>query len=195
MNVSDGFNEARATSARFRADGTRPLIEIFTPAATERLTAGERTLVAGQAFDDRRRPLRDRSMRWFAGQRRGGRGARARIRLQAGRQTLRLVGRDHTGRRGVARVKVNVLRQRLRLLRLSVPPRVRHGARTVTVRIHTSAPAALRVGRRRLRVSRRTRRIVLRLPRRPVVGVLSIQFTMTPRSPESPVACPASSSR
>ena len=178
VNVSDSFSEARAVSRRLRVRGNRPRVKILDPGP---VAAGERIRLAGQAVDDRHVPLRGRALTWFAGHRRLGTGESVRARLAAGRVTLRLVARDPRGRRAVATRRIRVAPPRLRLETLTAPRRVKRGARTIALRVKTSIAATLRAGGRRHRVGPRARRIVVRLPRRPAVGLLRVPVTLRAR--------------
>jgi uncharacterized protein YndB with AHSA1/START domain len=181
VTLSDGFAQASATSRRFRALGTRPRVRVLSPEGGAFLQTGERVTLIGSATDDFGIPIRGRRLTWYAGRKRLGRGARLRRRLPAGTRRLRLVARDRTGRKGVASLAVRVRRPRLRIARLVVPAKVRRKATTMTVRIRTSAPARLTVGRRRYRIGRRTTKVTIRLPRRPKVGIVGVRFKLSPR--------------
>src|SRR5262249_22714968 len=102
VRVTDGFGAAEATSAPFRADGTPPRAQIVRPVGTERLQAGQRAVLVGQATDDAHRQLTGKRLRWFAGHRRLGTGARLTTRLPAGTVRLRMVAVDSHGRRATA---------------------------------------------------------------------------------------------
>jgi hypothetical protein len=174
VGVNDGFNEPRALSGVFRADGTPPAIRIARPALREPLRAGARTQLVGSALDDRRQALPARSLTWYAGHNRLGSGNRLTARLPAGQYALRLVARDRDGRTAVARLQVSVQRTPMQLVSIGYKRTVERHARTLDVRIATSEPAILRAAGRRYRVGPRTRRVVLLLPRRPKSGVLRI---------------------
>jgi streptogramin lyase len=184
--VNDGFNEARAVSPIFRADGTPPVAQIVRPGPGEQLRASERTLLIGSAFDDRHRPLRGRALTWYVGQHRLGSGEQLEATLPAGRVVLRLVTRDRDGHQAVLRRTVNVIAAPLQLLRLSSPDVVRHRARTITVRIAASTTATLTAGGRRYHVGRRPRTIVIRLPRSPATGLLTLPIELNASSGHAP---------
>ena len=183
VRVSDGFNEARAVSALFRSEGRPPEPQIERPAVGEPVRAGDRTVLVGTAIDDRNRQLRGRSLTWFVGRRAIGRGERPRVRLNAGRVRLRLVARDASGRTGSTTRTVRVTPVPLRITRLRVPPTVRRSASTVTVRLAASGPAILRARGQRFSVGTRTRRLVLRLPRRPARGELRVPIDLRANGP------------
>ncbi len=180
VTVNDGFNEARAQSATFRADGSPPTARILRPEAAESLQAG-RVWLAGSALDDRERRLRSGSLTWFAGSRRLGTGERLRATLPAGRVTLRLRARDSRGRVVTAVRKLRVEPVTLQLRALRVPDRVGRGARSVALTVATTTPATLRSGGRSYRVGPRSRRILVLLPSNPKAGVLEVSLTITAR--------------
>jgi hypothetical protein len=181
VTVSDGFAEGTVTSAPFAVRGTAPRVTIVAPERRAVVRAGERITLAGNALDDRGSALTGRSLTWFAGTRRLGRGSRLRVRLPRGTRSLRLVARDRNGLASAARVAVRVTLPALRIVSLRVPERVGRTASTMRVRIRTSAPATLAAGGRRYRLGRSARTVVVRLPRRPAVGVLNVPFRITPR--------------
>ena len=176
--VSDGFNEASAVSPLFRADGTAPVSQIVRPAIGEPIRAGERTLLIASAFDDRHRSLHGRSLTWYAGRHRLGSGEQLDAALPPGRIVLRLVTRDRAGQQTVLRRVLHVIAAPLHLLQLISPDTVRHRARTITVRITASTTATLIAGGHRYHVGRRSRTIVLGLPRRPAAGLLTLPIEL-----------------
>ena len=138
-------------------------------------------MLTGAALDDRHRELRGRALSWYAGRKRLGHGRKLTVRLPAGRPVLRLVARDPSGRRGVARLRVRVRRPALRLVRVGYPRSLPRGASRLTVRIAASERAILRAAGHRFRIGPRTRRVVLRLPRRPRSGPLRIRAVLSAR--------------
>jgi hypothetical protein len=183
VSVSDGFNEAAATSGVIRAQGVAPVVRIERPARREPVRARERTLLVGSALDDRSDALRGRSLTWFAGRRRLGTGERLTVVLPAGRVALRLVARDGRRLTGEARATLRVAPARLELDALVAPDRVRPAARSVAVRVRASAPARFRVAGRSFALGTTARRIVVPLPRRPRIGVLTIPYRLTAAAP------------
>jgi hypothetical protein len=111
-----------------------------------------------------------------------GTGRNLRALLPAGRVTLRLVARGANGRLGAAQVLLRVAARRLRVVEVRVPPRVARGARTVTVRVRTSAPSTLRAAGRRLLVGTRLTTLRIPLPSRPAIGVVRVPFQLSARS-------------
>jgi len=96
--------------------------------------------------------------------------------------TLRLVARDANGNRRTVSERLSVTAPKLRVVRLSVPQRVKKGAKTVTITLRTSATSKLTVGRRHYTVRTRTTRITLSLPAKPAVGLVKVPFTLSPTS-------------
>ncbi len=154
-----------------------------SPQAGAPLRAGERTRLAGSAWDDRGRPLTGKALTWFAGRKRLGTGARLNVALPGAARRLRLVARDGAGREGVATLPLRVAAARLRIVDLDVPIRVAKNARTVTVSIRASARATLTAAGRRFRVGTKTAKLVIPLPSRPAVGVVKIPFRLSATDP------------
>lgn len=179
--VNDGFSEAQAISAPFRADGTPPVAQIVRPDRGEPVRPDEPALLIGSAFDELHRPLRGRALTWYAGRRRLGTGERLSATLPAGRVALRLLVRDRRGRRTVLRRVLRVAARTLRLQQLSYPYLVSRRAHTIRARVRANAPATLRIGNRRFQIGRRSRTIVLRLPRRPASGLVALSFQLVAR--------------
>jgi hypothetical protein len=182
VRVNDGFNERAATSGPFGAEGVPPQVQILTPLAGDLILAGQRTQLAASAFDDLGRPIPGRQLTWVSGNRRLGRGAQIRVRLPRGARRLTLVARDRTGREGSASVRVRVQTPRLRIVSLQMPLKVGKDARTMNVRIRSSAPATLTAEGRHYRLRTRATTLTVRLPRRPAVGVVNVRFKLSPRT-------------
>jgi hypothetical protein len=183
--VNDGFNEANAVSAVFRADGSPPVVQIVRPGMGEPVRGDERTVLIGSAFDDRHRPLRGRALTWYAGRHRLGSGEQLEAALPAGRVLLRLVARDRTGHQTTLQRVLHVVAAPVRLLQLSAPDVVRHRVRTITVRIAASTAATLTAGAQRYHVGRRPRTIVVRLPTRPATGLLTLPIELVAGGPRA----------
>ena len=165
--VSDGWNEAVARSARFRADGTPPQVSIDAADRPTRVRADGTLDLTGRAQDDRFRELTRGALTWRAGRGVLQRGERLAMTggLRPGRHTVTLEARDRYGRRGRASTTVNVLAVQPRFLTLRSPRTVARGARTVALQLQTNTAATLRIGHRRLTVDRRLRRVRVALPR------------------------------
>jgi hypothetical protein len=179
VTVDDGFNQVRAVSARLRADGRPPSVNIARPVAREVLRSDRPNVLVGSALDDLGRPVKGRALTWYAGRKRLGRGAVLRVRkLPARARTIRLEARvaGLTGR-ATRRVKVATNPPRLTLLR--APRLVGARAHTVRVRVRATKAAVLAAGRSRYRVGTRARTLKLRLPARPKRGVLRVRFRLS----------------
>lgn len=166
VRVNDGFNEAVSTSPRFHSKGAPPSVQILSPAPATRATNDAPLYLSGQAYDDTQRRIPGRRLRWFDGRRAIGRGGQIAVSgLAAGRRRLRLVARDARGRTRTAAVTVRLRAAQPTFLRLSAPRRVSGTARLLRLRVASSIPATLRVGRQRFAVGRRMRSIRLRIRR------------------------------
>jgi hypothetical protein len=184
VTVNDAFGQARVRSAPFRVAGAPPTARIERPAGGERLQAGVPVQLVGSAFDDRRKQLRGRSLSWFAGARRLGRGQQLRVSLPAGRVKLRLVARDRRGRAGRAARALRVAPVPLRLVGLSAPDRVGPRARSVKLTVATTTRATLRARGTKHRVGPRSRRVKVPLPAKPARGVIKIAVTIKASGPK-----------
>jgi hypothetical protein len=177
VTVSDGFNETTITSGRFVAPGAPPVVTITQPAPHLRI-AGDSTLVlAGSAFDDRGARLTGRSLTWYSGSRRIGAGSQLSVGgLAPGRRAITLRAVDRLGRPATARVSVQVLRARPGFLMLAIPHSLAARARKLRLRVRTSIPATLSIGRARFAVSRTTLTLTLHVARsrRPLVLTLKL---------------------
>ena len=181
VNVSDGFNEATAVSRVFRVDGSKPTVRILRPHRRESLQAGVRTSLSGAALDDRFLALSGRSLTWFAGRRRLGRGERIRAKLRAGRVTLRLVGSRpirEAGRRPAAGARRPAHAEAARVpLRAEGRPQGPDGAGSRPRDVEGN-PQGRRPPLPRWAGTEAHRR---RLPRRPATGLVRVKFRLTPR--------------
>ena len=178
VRVSDGFSEGAAVSGRLRAAGRPPAVSISSPARGRRVRADAAVYLSASAYDDASARLTGGALRWFAGRRLLGRGPRVSATgLPPGRRRLRVVARDRRGREGSASVVVRVARVTPQFLRLGRPARVARNARRVVLRVTSSVPATLRAGGRRHPVSRRPRRVAVRV--RPGAGRLSLPLRLS----------------
>ena len=178
VRVNDGYDEARAVSGLFRSEGRPPKTTIVRPVTTEKVQAGDRTILVGTALDDRNQPLSGGKLTWYAGRKRLGTGNRRTVRLDAGRIKLRLVARDRNGKQGVATRTIQVAPVMLRITTLGLPASVKHRAKTVKIRIAASGPATLRAGGGLFKVGTRARRLAIRLPRKPASGRLRVPIDL-----------------
>jgi hypothetical protein len=181
VNVNDGFAETTVRSTSIRVPGTKPRVRIIGPERRATVRTGERVTLIASAVDDAGGTLTGRSLTWFAGSKRLGSGARLRTLLPRGARNVRLVARDRNGLAGVALVPLRVTVPPLRLVSVRVPGRVNRGARTMRVRIQTSAAATLVAGGRRYALGRAARTVIVTLPRRPSAGILDVPFRIAPR--------------
>ncbi len=186
VKISDGFNETTAVSRAFRAEGAPPMARIILPAGSK-LPAPGRTLLAGSGIDDRNRVLKGRSLTWFAGKRRLGRGEQLRARLPGGNVTLRLQVRDRFGRVTTAVRRLKITPKQLQIATLSGPAHVAKGARSVKVTVRTTIPATLSVGGRHFAVGAKAKRLTIPLPRKPGTGVLKLKLSFTAKGPKQRV--------
>jgi hypothetical protein len=144
VRVNDGFDERGATSGRFRARGVRPVVRLRSPLQGTKLLSSSTLVLEGEAFDDASQPLTGKRLVWLAGKRRLGTGtALSTADLAPGRQRLRLVATDRTGRRGTAAVTVAVAAVAPQLLELSGPKRVSRRARKIVLRLAVTTRSKL----------------------------------------------------
>ena len=142
-------------------------------------------MLKGSAVDDSGQSLDNRSLTWFAGTTRLGTGSQLRTLLPRGTRVVRLVASDRNGLTGAARVAVRVSVPKLHVVSLQLPRRVKRQARSVRVRIRTSAPATIVIGTHRYSLGRSARTITVTLPRRPVVGIVSVAYRISPRGADA----------
>ena len=175
--VSDGFNEAIATSARFTAVGAPPVVSIERPGHTIRLLAGAPLQLLGSAYDDRGIALGGRALVWRAGRRVLGRGTETMTALlPAGRHSVTLSARDRLGRIGTATVRVTILPAPPIVTKLRAPRRLSPRARFMTVRLATLDPATVSAGRVRRVTGRRP--IAIRVAVRPGRAALAVVLVL-----------------
>jgi hypothetical protein len=177
VRVSDGFNEGSARSAAFAAVGHRPRVAILSPRRGARIMGDARLYLEGSAYDDAGRRLQGRRLQWFAGRKRLGSGETlSAVRVPAGKPRIRLVARDRSGRAGSASVRIRVIAAAPQFLRLDSPSRLGARAKRVVLRVASTLPATLRVGGRRFRLTRRTKRVTLVI--RPGAAPLSLGLAL-----------------
>jgi hypothetical protein len=185
VSVDDGFNRARDQSAAFTAAGSAPTAQITSPRAGDALQSGT-TLLEGSALDDSEHRLRAASLTWFAGPRRLGTGERLLATLPAGTIVLCLRARDHRGRVATVVRRLRIAPVALAIRALQAPQHVSRGTGQMTLRLATSTPAVLRIGRRSYDVGPRAGTLRVALPALPAVGVLRLKLTITARGPRQP---------
>ena len=83
--------------------------------------------------------------------------------LRAGTRKIRLVGRDSAGRKGSATVKVRVQAVTPQFLSVDAPSKVSRRARSVKLKVQSSVPAKLKVGRTKVRLGRRAKTVKVRV--------------------------------
>ena len=176
--ISDGFNEAIATSPRFISLGVPPHVVITEPTKGIRRPAGASVNLSATAYDDTGTRLTGRSLVWRAGRHVLGRGAMiTTTSLPAGRQRVTLTARDRHGRTATASVTVTILPSTPQLTLLRAPHRVGRQARSLKFRIALLAPATLTIGGHRYLVGRsaRTVSVAIRPGRKPFAIALVLR--------------------
>lgn len=159
LRVDDGFAEAVAVSRSFTVPPAPPQVRIVDPAGGLRVRPDAPLVLRGEAFAGGRK-LSGGALRWFDGRRALGSGETLTLdRINPGAHTLRLVA-SAGGRSSSRRVRVRVRAVRAQFLVLS-PGRLGRRARTARLRVRTNVPATLIVGRARVVVGPRTRRVTV----------------------------------
>jgi hypothetical protein len=175
--VSDGFNEAIATSPRFVALGAPPLVTITGPRRNAHTTAGGALNLTGTAFDDADHQLAGRSLVWRAGRQLLGTGTNVTTAtLPAGRYTITLTARDRDGRTATASTTIVLTPVRPLVSVLRTPRRISPKAHTLTLRIASIIPATLTIGARTVVVDRNPRLISVAI--RPGRATLTIVLVL-----------------
>lgn len=178
VTVGDGFEAAVATSPPLVVPAAAPVVRILSPAARRRFAGDASIYLSGEAYEDGPRQVASRSLRWFAGRRALGRGARLSVAgLPPGTRSIRLVARGRSGLAGWAVVPVRIRPVTPKFLGLRAPKRISARARTVVIRVASTIPATLRIGGRRVALDRRARRIAV--PARPGRSRLKLQLSLT----------------
>jgi hypothetical protein len=178
VTVNDGWNEASATSAIFKALGSPPAVAIVTPvkdavAATDSVLA-----LTGAGQGEGRDRLKDSQLAWYDGKRLLGRGASVSAdSLKPGTRTIRLVGTDKQGRTGSDTVKVKVRKVAPAFLKFSLPKKLGAKARKVKVKAAASMPSVLRIGKQKFTLGRRATTFTVKL--KPGKGALVLALKLT----------------
>lgn len=177
VRAQDGFHETVALSKPFRSSGAPATVRVTVPPPGTRLIAGAALSLAGEAYGAEGRRLTGRALTWRTGRRVLGRGARITVpSLAPGKRRISLTAKPRNGRPGTASVSVRVAPDLPRFTVLQAPTRVRSRARRVNIRAATTFPATLQVGKRRLAVGPRARRIGI--PVRPGRSLLSLTLRL-----------------
>jgi hypothetical protein len=178
VRVSDGFNEGVAVSARFSAVGAPPVVRIGAPGGSAALPADGTLPVAGEAYDDRGRRIPSKRLRWLDGRRVVARGETATVTgLTPGKRRLRLEATDSAGRIGSSSVTVRVGRADPAFTVLSSPERLGRSKSKLKLRVASSFPARLSIGKRRFDVDRTARSLTV--PVRPGSTALTLRLRLT----------------
>jgi hypothetical protein len=180
VRVSDGFNLTTVTSGRLRVVGTPPVVQIIGAPRRGQVRADEMLPLQGSAFDDRSRPITGGHLRWYLGKRLIGIGENATLHgMRPGSTVLRLVATDSHGRSRQATIRLRVSAVAARYLLFDAPLLVSSRARTVRIRVASSAPATFTIAGRRYAVSQRLRTITVAVRR----GTSLIRLPCALRSP------------
>ena len=184
VRVSDGFHETAARSKVFRAVGSPPMVFVQQPRPGTSVAADSALALSAVAHDDRGRRIQGRKrFRWFDGRRLIARGPDATISgLRAGRHRIRVTVRDARGQTDTRRVRVRLEAVRPQLISLGVPAKVGRRTRKLKLTVRASVPTVLQAlgagvaRRKRFAVSRRKRRIVVRI--RPGEAALALELKL-----------------
>jgi hypothetical protein len=182
VRVSDGFDQASATSKPFRAAGHAPDVQLDLPGKT--LLASSPLRLAGSAYDDGFAPLGEHDLRWTVDGRDGAGGPRGTVDgLAAGRHTVRLVATDSAGRRATARVRVTVAAVTPAPLSIAAPAKLDRAAASLALTVRAVVPCRLTVAGKgltttRARVTRAATQVSV--PVKP--GASDLRLTLTFRS-------------
>ena len=171
VQVSDGFDVTTVTSGRLRARGAPPTVQILDAPQQGHVLATSMLLVHGSAFDDADRPLTGRHLKWYLGKRLIGTGDQVTAsNLKAGRTTIRLIATDTHGRSAQAVLPLRVSPVAARYLLFDAPLLVSPRARSVRIKLASSAPATFRIAGRQYAVDSgpRTIRVHIRPGRSPL---------------------------
>jgi hypothetical protein len=176
--VSDGFDEAIATSDGFTSLGAPPIVSIDSPTSGARVLAGAGLDLEGSAWDDTNTDLRGRALVWRSGRQLLGHGASlSTFALGPGRHRITLSAEDRHDRVATASVTVTVLPSPPIVTMLRAPHRISAKARALAISLTTLAPANLAAGRVRALVGRSPKRVRLQVRpgRSPLTVVLALR--------------------
>jgi hypothetical protein len=186
VRVNDGFNETAVVSPRFIALGSAPQVTILSPARGARVAGDAALPLSGEAFNQQLQRLPGRRLKWFDGPFRLGRGATLTAGpLPPGTNRIRLQA-SADGRTGSATVVVHVNAVKLPFLKLQIPGHVSPTARAVTLTVASAVPARLSFGRQSFKLTRRSRKLHLRI--RPGRGPLLLRMRVVANGISTPFA-------
>jgi hypothetical protein len=155
VSVSDGWNQAKATSAVFRSLGAPPTVMITAPTMHAKVPVGGNLNLAATAYDDREMPLPAKAIHWSARRFTVGTGENLTADdLPAGHYRLTATATDRFGRKGSMSVPIVVLPAKPLLRIFKAPKAISRRARTVKLRVAAVTPAVLAVGRHQFLVTR-----------------------------------------
>jgi hypothetical protein len=164
VQVSDGFNETTALSARLRFPGSAPQLTITQLVPGHAISSDESAQLSAQAIDETGRPLSGGALRWYDAARAVGSGTSVVLTgLAPGVHRIRLVARGHTGRVAQASLRLSVSAAAPQVTLAEVPASVPRNARTLTAVLAANEPALVRVGGHRLRIGPTARRVTIAL--------------------------------
>ncbi len=184
--ANDGFNQTQVVSRPFIALGAPPTVQIITPDRGQSVASGTLLNLAGRAVDDAGSLLHGRSLRWSVDGVLIGHGeAVVSRRLSVGADHIVLRARDARGRTSSTSVLVHVEKPDLPFLRLIAPKAISRRAQRLSLRASSALPAKLTIGHRTFALTKKARRISIRIARgrRAVL----IQLTITVRGLSHPV--------
>lgn len=178
VEVSDGWNRGRATSARFSVAGPPPKVTIESPPKRTRINAGDPLNLEGIAFDDRSRSLAGGRLHWHDGREPLGHGERITVSdLSPGKHTIGLEAIDRSGRRGRDSVTVSVAPVKPAFIVLEGPPSLSAKAHRMRIRAAASITGKMMVRGSLYPVGPRARRYSVRI--RPGKAPLQLKLSLS----------------
>jgi hypothetical protein len=165
VTANDGFNETSAISAPFSAVGHPPTVQILDPAAGLSIRNDASLQLRGIAFDDlAKRITAKRRLTWSTRGKVIGRGSSVSVSgLAPGNRTITLAARDRAGHTGRASVRVKVRAAAPRFLVLAAPAKVAQTARSFKLKVASSLPGTLRIGKQQFAVGRASKTLKVKV--------------------------------
>jgi hypothetical protein len=164
VRISDGFNLTTVTSGRLRALGAPPTVQIIGASGHARVLQTSILSLEGSAFDDARRPLSGRHLRWYLDKRLIGSGEQVTVHgLRPGNTVIRLVATDLHGRRAQAILRLRVTAVAARYLLFYAPLQVTPNARKIRITAASTLPATFTIAGKRYVLGSRERTITVRI--------------------------------